>query len=84
MTMVTKMLKTVSKSQFKAKALALFREVEASGESIVITDHGKPTLELSPYRASHPDPLEALRGSVLHYERPAEPVGEEDWEAIVR
>ena len=30
----------VSKTQFKAHALALFREIEASGEAVVITDHG--------------------------------------------
>ena len=34
----------VSKSQFKAHALELFRQIEASGEPLVITDHGRPTL----------------------------------------
>ncbi|MFP3559849.1 type II toxin-antitoxin system Phd/YefM family antitoxin, partial [Paraburkholderia sp. SIMBA_049] len=34
----------VSKSEFKARALEYFRLVEASGESLIVTDHGKPTL----------------------------------------
>ena len=72
----------VSKSQFKARALEFFRQVEATGESIVITDHGQPKLELSPYRQPVRDPLAALRGSVLRYDRPTEPVGEEDWDAL--
>lgn len=75
----------VSKSQFKAQALALFREIETSGEPLVITDHGRPALEVRPYRPlqSHADdPLEALRGSVTHYDQPFEPVAACDWEAL--
>jgi len=31
----------ISKSQFKTQALALFREIETSGQALVITDHGR-------------------------------------------
>jgi antitoxin (DNA-binding transcriptional repressor) of toxin-antitoxin stability system len=74
----------VSKSRFKAQALELFRQVEASGEPLVITDHGRPTLEVRPYRPVRPDanPLEELRGSVLRFDDPFAPVGENDWEAL--
>ena len=76
----------VSKSQFKAQALALFREIETSGEPLVITDHGRPALEVRPYRPLQSDaggdPLQALRGSVTHYDQPFEPVAEADWEAL--
>jgi antitoxin (DNA-binding transcriptional repressor) of toxin-antitoxin stability system len=71
----------ISKSAFKARALEIFRQVEASGEPVVITDHGEPKLEVRPYRAPNRDPLEALRGSVLRYDDPTEPVGVEDWDA---
>lgn len=71
----------VSKSRFKAKALELFRQVEATGESVVITDHGEPKLEVRRYQAPSLDPLDALRGSVLRYERPTDPVGDDDWNA---
>ena len=50
----------VSKTQFKAKALEYFRQVEASGEPLVITDHGRPALELRPISSKTEDPLAAL------------------------
>lgn len=73
----------ISKSQFKPRALEYFRQVEASGRELVITDHGRPVVKVVPYR---PDPAEALavlRGSVLRFEDPTAPVGLEDWEARV-
>lgn len=72
----------VSKSQFKARALEFFRQVEASGEAVVVTDHGQPTLEVRPYRPHTRNPLDILRGSVLRYDNPTAPVGEDDWEAL--
>lgn len=72
----------VSKSRFKAHALELFRQVEASGEPLVITDHGRPCLEVRPYRPQTDDPLERLRGSVLRFEDPFEPVAAGDWEVL--
>ncbi len=72
--------KQVSKSEFKAKALEFFRQVEASGESVVVTDHGKPTLEGRPYRSADRNPLDVLRGSVVRYVDPTAPVDVE-WEA---
>ncbi|NPT41300.1 type II toxin-antitoxin system Phd/YefM family antitoxin [Paraburkholderia sp. 1N] len=71
----------VSKSEFKAKALELFRQVESSGESLIVTDHGKPALEVRPYRGVERSPLDVLRGSVVRYDNPTAPVGEDDWEA---
>jgi len=70
----------VSKSEFKAKALEFFRQVEASGESVVVTDHGKPALEVRPYRNADRHPLDVLRGSVVRYVDPTAPVDVE-WEA---
>lgn len=71
----------VSKSQFKAKALELFRKIERTGEPVVVTDHGKPSVEVRPYRSREADPLARLKGSVLSYRAPTQPVAEEDWEA---
>ncbi|MCK9511332.1 MAG: type II toxin-antitoxin system Phd/YefM family antitoxin [Pigmentiphaga sp.] len=71
----------VSKTEFKAQALEFFRQVEATGEPIVVTDHGKPTLEIRPYQTAERDPLSVLRGSVVHFEDPLSPVGDEAWEA---
>jgi hypothetical protein len=74
----------VSKSRFMAHALELFRQVEASGEPLVVTDHGWPTLETRPYRParSDGDPLEQLRGPVLRFDDPFALVGENDWESL--
>lgn len=40
---------TVSKSQFKPKALEYFRSVETTGKELVITDHGRPVLRIIPW-----------------------------------
>lgn len=72
----------VSKTEFKAKALELFRQVEATGEPIVVTDHGKPALEIRPYRAADRDPLALLRSSVVRFDDPLSPVGDDSWEAV--
>lgn len=71
----------ISKSQFKAKALELFRQVEETGNSLIVTDHGRPSLEIRPFRDHTRTPLEVLRGSVQHFERPTDPVADNDWEA---
>ncbi|MBZ0072212.1 MAG: type II toxin-antitoxin system Phd/YefM family antitoxin [Gammaproteobacteria bacterium] len=72
----------VSKSEFKAKALEFFRQVESSGKPLIVTDHGKPSIEVRPYRSADRSPLDTLRGSVTEYADPLEPVGLGDWEAL--
>ena len=74
-------VRRVSKSEFKAKALEYFRLVESTGERMIVTDHGRPVLEVRRYENSSLTPLEELRGSVLFYEDAFEPLGEGDWEA---
>jgi len=82
------MVERVSKSEFKAKALELFRRIEATGEPVVITDHGRPRLEIRPFSSppeggeSANDVFAPLRGMVLHYDDPFEPVGLDDWDAL--
>ncbi|MBB6470351.1 antitoxin (DNA-binding transcriptional repressor) of toxin-antitoxin stability system [Aminobacter lissarensis] len=76
------MVARVSKSQFKAKALELFREIEATGEPLIVTDHGQPKLEIRRIAQKHHNPLDMLKGSVLRYDDPFEPVGEGDWEVL--
>ena len=76
------MTQHVSKSRFKARALEYFRQVETSGEPLIVTDHGRPALEIRRIAADKRDPFEILKGSVLRYDDPFEPVGIEDWEAL--
>jgi len=72
---------SVSKSRFKARALAYFRQVEQTGREIVITDRGVPVLKLVPYRADPRAARRVLRDTVVRYEAPMAPVGESDWES---
>jgi prevent-host-death family protein len=76
------MKNAVSKGQFKAKALEYFREVERTGEPVIVTDHGRPVVEIRPYRGIEKDPLTILKGSILKYRDPTLPVADNDWEAI--
>jgi prevent-host-death family protein len=70
----------ISKSRFKARALEIFREVERTGQPVIITDRGKPVLKLIPYRDDPAAALRALRDTVVRYDAPTKPVGEDDWE----
>lgn len=76
------MRKSISKSQFKPKALEYFRQVERTGKPLVITDHGRPVLKIVPYSSDPEQALRQLCGTVLEYIDPTEPVGTEDWEAL--
>ena len=76
------MAQTVSKSRLKARALEYFRQVERTGEELIVTDRGRPVLKIVPYREDPGDALLALRDTVVSYEAPTEPVGEEDWESL--
>ncbi len=75
-------VRTYSKSQFKPKALEVMRLVEQTGESVIITDNGKPTLELKIYHPAQIDPLDRLRGSVMEFQRPTDPIGDDLWDAV--
>ncbi len=70
----------ISKTQFKAHALEVLRNIEQTNRPIIITDHGKPTLEIRKLRLHKTPPLEVLRGTVIKYEASTIPVGDDDWE----
>ena len=72
----------VSKSKFKPRSLEYFRQIEKSGEDLIITDHGQPVLKILRYSPEPSEALKTLRNTVLKYEKPTEPVGVEEWEAL--
>jgi prevent-host-death family protein len=72
----------LSKSKFKPQALEYFRQVEETGETIVITDRGRPVIKIVPFVDDPAAALAALRGTVVSYENPTEPVGVKDWESL--
>ena len=71
---------TVSKSQFKPRAFEYFRRVQERRETLIITERGTPVLKIMPFSEDDDADLAALRGSVLRYDDPLEPV-EEPWES---
>lgn len=75
------MSKSISKSQFKPKSLAYLRDVEETGEALIITDRGRPVVRIEPYRPMH-ETLGLLRGCVTRYDDPTEPVTGDDWESM--
>ncbi|HEY4003018.1 MAG TPA: type II toxin-antitoxin system Phd/YefM family antitoxin [Candidatus Xenobia bacterium] len=74
--------RSVSKSEFKPKALEFFREVERTGQELIVTDHGHPVLKIVPFADPTERILQQLKGSVEFYHHPTDPVGEKDWEAL--
>jgi len=76
------MARLVSKSQFKPRSLEYFRQIEKTGKELIITDHGRPVLKIAPYSNEPDKALAMLRNSVLKYEKPFEPVGQDDWETL--
>jgi prevent-host-death family protein len=41
---------TISKSKLKARLLEILREVEESGQELIVTDHGRPVLRIVPIK----------------------------------
>jgi len=74
-------MSSISKSVFKARALEFFRQVEATGVPLVITDRGRPVLRLVPFEEDRDQLLASFRGSVRRYDSPLAPVGDGEWEA---
>ena len=71
-----------SKSQFKPRSLEYFRQIEQTGEELIITDHGRPVLKVVPYSDDPEMWFKGLRNTVLRYENPMDPVAEGEWEAL--
>jgi prevent-host-death family protein len=60
---------------FKAKCLELMDRVRETGVEYVVTKHGKPVAKLVPFaEKARPSFFGSLKGSVLKYERPFDPI----------
>jgi antitoxin (DNA-binding transcriptional repressor) of toxin-antitoxin stability system len=44
------MTETISKSKLKAKMLEIFRQLEISGNELIVTDHDRPVLKIVPIK----------------------------------
>lgn len=73
-------MKTVTKSVLKAKMLAYFREVEETGEELIVLNYNKPVLKISPYKKKKAfDDVFAPYQNKMTYSEPLEAGTEEEW-----
>ena len=72
---------TVSKSKLKTHMLQLFRQIEQSGEEMIVTDNNRPVLRILPIqrKRSIEDLFAPYRGRILFFEDPNTPTVDE-WE----
>jgi prevent-host-death family protein len=69
---------TVAAADFKATCLELMDRVRETGQEYVVTKHGRPVAKLVPYVAPKPRRvLGSMKGTVLKYERPFDPIDAE-------
>jgi prevent-host-death family protein len=62
-------METVSKSALKARMLEYFRRVEETGEELIVTDHNRPVLRITPIRTRAPtsEIFADVRGRVVYH-----------------
>jgi prevent-host-death family protein len=72
--------KSVPATQFKAHCLALLEEVRETRQSLLVTRHGKPVVEISPYVAKDTGRVNPLKGSILFQDDLISPL-DERWES---
>ncbi|MEZ4712181.1 MAG: type II toxin-antitoxin system Phd/YefM family antitoxin [Caldilineaceae bacterium] len=74
---------TISKSKLKAQMLKIFREIEESGEEIIVTDNNRPVIRIQPInkKVSVEDAFSAWQGQMILYEDPNTPTIDE-WEEV--
>lgn len=73
---------TVSKSELKARMLAYFREVERTGQEILVTDHGRPSVKIVPAQQKKFNNLLEAFADVqgkMTYSEPLEKSTSEEW-----
>ena len=61
---------TISKSKLKAQMLKIFREIEESGEELIVTDNNRPVLRIVPIvqKKSVEELFGPYQGKVIYYE----------------
>lgn len=61
---------SISKSKLKANMLRVFREIEESGEELIVTDHNRPVLRIQPIarKRSVEEVFGTFQGNVIYYE----------------
>ena len=72
--------KSVAATEFKAHCLALLEEVRQTRQPLLVTRHGKPVVEISPYMSRSSEQPNPLKGSLLFEGDVISPI-EEKWDS---
>ena len=74
-------MKSISKSQLKTHLLRICRELEASGEELIVTDRDRPVLKITPLRrrCTVQSAFSDVVGQIEFMENPDAPTLE-DWD----
>ena len=74
---------TISKSKLKAHMLQVFRQIEQSGEEVIVTDNNRPVLRIQPIvRKLYVDEVIApYRGQVVIHE-PLDTPTTDEWDEV--
>ncbi len=76
-------MKTMLISEFKAKCISVLKEVERSGEPVVVTLRGRPMARVEPVTGGTPGKrLEVLKGSMHIRGDIARKETTRDWEML--
>lgn len=69
----------VSKSALKARMLEYFRQVEQTGEELIVLDNNRPVLKVVPIRTRRParEVFADARGKVVYHEDVVAPTSDE-------
>jgi antitoxin (DNA-binding transcriptional repressor) of toxin-antitoxin stability system len=75
--------KTISKSKLKARMLEVFRDLEANGGELIVTDRDRPVLRIVPIqeKKSVEEVFGQYQGKVIYNEDINAPTTDE-WEAL--
>lgn len=75
---------TISKSKLKARMLEIFREVESSGQELIVTDHGEPVLKIVPIRkkGTVDEIFGHLRGKPVIYHEDIDTPTIDEWDEV--
>lgn len=63
-------MNVISKSKLKAHMLRIFREIETSGETLIVTDRSVPVLKIIPIEQKRTvqDVFGDMQGQVIYHE----------------
>jgi len=77
-----KAVKTVPAAEFRRHCLALLEEVRQTRQSLLVTRHGKPVAQISPYIPREHESVNPLKGSILYQGDLVAPI-QEKWDSAL-